>query len=131
MSSGHWAMSQHWPIKFVRLQGEVEKYEKWFFGLIVAVGQVDIALANDINSMLARNKDIKNPEKWHAGGDVGLSMDLYKKYTGARIPVGWGSKRNVKEKIDDLGGHAVAAGLLQTYLDVVNTPTIKGLAEIP
>ena len=136
-----------------QFSGDVSKFRSWFFDLVVCVGTVDAELGEELKTFIPRwDKDSKgeSPTKWDPSTDLGLNRTLYDKYCGelfgVLVTLTEGEPKSILRGIVESGHQSdgfrgllylaarydrrTQASLLQSYLDVVNPPGIKGAGEV-
>eukprot|EP00973_Karenia_brevis_P083297 11551180-Karenia_brevis.AAC.1 len=55
-------------------------YRMWTFNFIVALGQVDIRLSDEVKKLLGRDDINGLPENWDPSKDSRLDQEIYDKY---------------------------------------------------
>ena len=140
-----------------KFDGDTLKFRGWKFDLLVTSGQVDENLAEGLKLMLKVAVDEKWDEKWNPLTDLSFrelkgesGQEYHSKYLGELYGLIFGliireAKGVVKGIVDrgfvqdgfkallDLNRRydtPTAATLLQSYLEAVNPPAIKGMNEV-
>jgi len=127
-----------------KFDGDTFKFRAWIFDLLVAIGQIDGILYDEIKDMLQQAKD----EEFDPASCEWVS--LYEKYKselyGVVVSLTVGEAKSVVRGISESGSNndgfkalvvlqcrydkKTKANLLRTFLDVTNPPGIKGVNTI-
>eukprot|EP00973_Karenia_brevis_P095636 12428299-Karenia_brevis.AAC.1 len=63
-----------------KYSGEVSGYRMWTFDFVVALGQVDSRLSDEIRKLIGRDDLNGLPTEWDPSKDVQLNQEIYQKY---------------------------------------------------
>ena len=133
-----------------KFEGDMSKFRSWKFDLGVAIGQLDNPLAEKMDALVRGFPDEMAPEQWDPNVHGGLDIPTYEKYRGelygVLVQLTGGEAKNIVRGIVEAGSGKdgfkallllnrrydcrTQASLLQAFLEVVNPPQLKGLADI-
>ena len=90
-----------------RFSGDPKGYRHWLFELLVAIGQVDKGLARDLNTILSRDRERGEVERWVIEDEVDIDEDRFHQYSGelygVLVSLTSGEARNILRGMADKG----------------------------